>query len=83
MSKENKEKSEKEYLGEKLKNARKRKGVSLNDLSIATGGVTIPLLARIENNVHINPGIITFSIICRALELSDTDILQIIKSLDS
>ncbi|KQL33341.1 helix-turn-helix domain-containing protein [Psychrobacillus sp. FJAT-21963] len=83
MSKENEENSRKEYLGEKLKNARKRKGISLSDLAIATGGVTVPLLSRIENNAHINPGIITFKRICYALDLSDTDILQIIKSLDS
>lgn len=62
-------------LGDNLKIARTKKGLSTKELAIAID-VTAPYLARIENNLIINIGIVT----CYELDLSDTQVLDIIKS---
>jgi len=82
MSKENQIISNEVSLGEKLKIARTKKGISINELAEAID-ITAPYLVRIENNVLTNPGIITFIRVCNALDLSDTEILKILKSLDT
>ena len=66
-------------LGENLKIARTKKGLSIKELGAAID-VTAPYLARIENNLIINIGIVTFSKVCYELDLSDTQVLDIIKS---
>lgn len=66
-------------LGESLKIARTKKGISIKELAEAID-VTSPYLARIENNLIINIGIVTFSKVCSELDLSDTQVLDIIKS---
>lgn len=80
MSKENHIISNEVPIGEQLKIARIKKGISINELAKSID-VTAPYLVRIENNLLINIGIIVFSKISYKLDLSDTDILQIIKSI--
>ena len=82
MSEENEIKSIKVSLGEEIKITRTRKGMSIKELAKEVG-VTAPYLARIENNVIINIGLITFTKICHELDLSDTDILHIIRPWDN
>ncbi|WP_342567763.1 helix-turn-helix transcriptional regulator [Psychrobacillus sp. FSL K6-4046] len=65
-------------LGGNLKIARTKKGMSIKELAEAID-VTAPYLVRIENNLINNIGIITFSKVCYALDLSDTQVLDIIK----
>lgn len=66
-------------IGENLTIARIKKGVSIKELAEAID-VTAPYLAHIENNLIINIGIVTFSKVCYELDLSDTQVLNIIKS---
>lgn len=79
MSKENHIISNEVSIGEQLKIARIKKGISINELAKSID-VTAPYLVRIENNVLINIGIKVFSKICYELDLSDTEVLEIIKS---
>lgn len=81
MSLENQNNIIKIYLGERLKMSRKVKEISLRDLAIKTG-ISEPYLVRLENNVITNPSVKTFNKICKALDLSDSDILKIFDSLD-
>ena len=64
-------------LGGNLKIARTKKGMSIKELAEAID-VTPPY--RIENNLINNIGIITFSKVCYELDLSDTQVLNIIQS---
>lgn len=63
-------------IGENIKKARKKKGISQDKLS-KLAEVTLTTLTKIESGVNINPTVKTIQKIAKALNVKVDDLLRI------